>query len=104
VHRKACSKHERKFTADITYGLLDSGSCLLTDVADQLHESSKKINTVDRLPKHLDKGSPDKAAASYFQTVKKWVPKEPVIYIDDSDLVKPDGYKFEALGIVRGGS
>lgn len=26
---------------------------------------------------------------------------EPVIHIDDSDAVKPDGYKFEALGIVR---
>ncbi|RRD88890.1 transposase, partial [Clostridiales bacterium COT073_COT-073] len=28
----------------------------------------------------------------------------PVIHIDDSDVVKPDGYKFEALGIVRDGS
>ena len=32
------------------------------------------------------------------------VPAEPVIHIDDSDVVKPDGYKFEALGIVRDGS
>ena len=46
------SKPERKFTADITYGLLASGSCLLTDVVDQLHESSKKINIVDRLSRH----------------------------------------------------
>ena len=35
---KRLSKPERKFTADITYGMLASGSCLLTDVADQLHE------------------------------------------------------------------
>lgn len=28
----------------------------------------------------------------------------PVIHIDDSDVVKPDGYKFEVLGIVRDGS
>jgi hypothetical protein len=28
------SKPKRKFTADITYGMLASGSCLLTDVAD----------------------------------------------------------------------
>ena len=40
------SKPERKFTADITYGILASGSCLLTDVCDQLHEPSKKINVV----------------------------------------------------------
>ena len=98
------SKPERKFTADITYGILASGSCLLTDVADQLHEDSKKINIVDRLSRHLDKGTPAEAAASYLQQIKKWVPAEPVIYIDDSDVVKPDGYKFESLGIVRDGS
>ena len=101
---KHLSKPERKFTADITYGILASGSCLLTDVADQLHEDSKKINIVDRLSRHLDKGTPAEAAASYLQQIKKWVPAEPVIYIDDSDVVKPDGYKFESLGIVRDGS
>lgn len=41
---------------------------------------------------------------SYIQTIRKWVPYEPVIHIDDSDIVKPDGYKFEALGLVRDGS
>lgn len=67
--------------------MLASGSCLLTDVADRLHEPSKKINTVERLSKHLDKGIP-----------------APVVHIDDSDVIKPGGYKFEALGIVRDGS
>lgn len=84
--------------------MLASGSCLLTNVVDLLHESSKKINIVDRLSRHLDKGTPAPAAASYLQQVKKMVPAEPVIHIDDSDVVKPDSYKFEALGIVRDGS
>ena len=39
---KSLPKPERKFTADITYGMLASGSCLLTDICDQLHEPSKK--------------------------------------------------------------
>ena len=98
------SKPEKKFVADITYGMLASGSCLLTDVVDQLHESSKKINIVDRLSRHLDNGTPASAAASYLHEIKKWVPSEPVIHIDDSDVVKPEGYKFESLGIVRDGS
>lgn len=98
------SKPEKKFTADITYGILASGSCLLTDVADSLHEPSKKFNTVDRLSRHLEKGTPASATASYLKQVKKWVPDEPVIHIDDSDVVKPDGCKFESLGIVRDGS
>lgn len=98
------TKPDCKFTADITYGMLASQSCLLTDIADQLHEDSKKKNTVDRLSRHLEKGIPAKAATSYLQIVKKSAPVEPVIYIDDSDIVKPDGYKFESLGIVRDGS
>lgn len=101
---KQLSRPNRKFAADITYGMLASGSCLLTDVADQLHEPSKKINIVDRLSRHLSQGTPAAAAASYLRLVKKWVPAEPVIHIDDSDIIKPDGYKFESLGIVRDGS
>ena len=71
---KHLSKPNKKFTADITYGILASKSCLLTDVADQLHESSKKINVVDRLSTHLEKGTPASAAAFYLQQVKKWTP------------------------------
>lgn len=31
-------------------------------------------------------------------------PSEPVIFIDDSDIIKPDGRRFENLGLVRDGS
>ncbi len=65
------SKPDTRFTADMTYGMLAAGSCLLTDVADQLHENSKKINIVDRLSRYLDKGAPSKAVAAYLQQVKK---------------------------------
>jgi hypothetical protein len=98
------SKPNRKFTADMTYGMLASGSCLLTDVVDQLHEDSKKVNSVERLTRHLNKGIPNAALSSYLHTIRKWVPNEPVIHIDDSDIIKPDGRKFEALGLVRDGS
>ena len=84
-------KPEKKFIADMNYGILASGSCLLTDIVDQLHESSQKINIVDRLSRHLSKGTPQDALKSYLLQVKKWCPKTPVIHIDDSDVVKPDG-------------
>ena len=98
------SKPNRKFSADMTYGMLASGSCLLTDIVDQLHEDSKKVNSVERLTRHLNNGIHPSALKSYLTVIRKWVPSDPVIHIDDSDVVKPDGYKFEALGIVRDGS
>ena len=97
-------KPERKFIADMNYGMLASNSCLLTDIVDQLHEPSKKINIVDRLSRHLSKGTPSIALKAYLLQVKNWCPSQPVIHIDDSDIVKSDGYKFEALGWVRDGS
>ncbi len=63
------SKPEKKFMADITYGILASRCCLLTDIVDQLHEPSQKINIVDRLSRHLEKSTPASAAASYLT---KW--------------------------------
>lgn len=101
---KGLPKPDRKFMADMNYGILASGSCLLTDIADQLHEPSKKINIVDRLSRHLSKGLPPRALQAYLTHVKQYCPSQPVIHIDDSDVVKPDGYKFEALGYVRDGS
>jgi len=97
-------KPERKFMADMNYGILASGSCLLTDIADQLHEPSRKINIVDRLSRHLAKGTSKDALKAYLTQVKKSCSDHPVIHIDDSDVVKPDGCKFEALGWVRDGS
>ena len=87
----------------MVYGILASRSCLLTDISDQLHETAQKANTVKRLSNHLSEGTPASAAASYLHTIKR-APSEPVVLIDESDIVKPDGKQFEALGIVRDGS
>ena len=58
------SKPEKKFTADMVYGMLASKSCLLTDIVDQLHEDTKKVNSVERLTRHLNKGIPSFALKS----------------------------------------
>lgn len=94
----------RKFAADIIYGILASSSCLLTDISDALHEKIKKVNTVDRLSKHLSLGIPKRMLSNYINIVKHLSPSAPVIHIDDSDVIKPEGYHFEALGYVRDGS
>lgn len=101
---KNLTRPQQKLVADMTYGILASESCLLSDIADNLHENIKKKNTIERLSLHLAKGTPDLLVSDYLDHIKNWVPKEPVIHIDDSDVVKPEGHKFEALGIVRDGS
>ena len=59
-------KPDRKFFAEMLYGILASGSCLLSEITQELHESTKKINVVDRLSRHLAKGIPQKFAALNF--------------------------------------
>ena len=51
-------KPDRKFIADMNYGMLASNSCLLTDIVAPLHELSKKLNSVDHLSRHLSKSTP----------------------------------------------
>lgn len=98
------SSPEAKFTADMTYGIAASKSCLLTQISQRLQENTKKRYTVDRLSDHLARGIPRKALTDYLRYVRSIVPSEPVIHIDDSDVRKPEGYHFESLGIVRSGS
>ena len=83
-------KPNKKFIADMTYGILASKSCLLSDITDTLHEDIKKKNTIERLSRHLANGTPDLLLDHYLTQIKKWIPDEPVIHIDDSDIVKPN--------------
>ena len=91
------SAPDAKFFADMTYGIWASQSCLLTKIAHALQEKTKKAYTVDRLSDHLKGGVNAKAMAAYLNYVRKMIPSEPVVHIDDSDVIKPDGYHFEAL-------
>lgn len=84
--------------------MLASNSCLLSDIADALHEDAKKKNTIERLSLNLAKGIPARLAANYLKKAKSLAGSEPVVHIDDSDIVKPGGCRFEGMGIVRDGS
>ena len=75
-----------KFAADMIYGILASGSCHLTDIVDQLHEKTQKVNSVERLTKHLNKGVPSDQLLSYLKYIRTLAPKIPVIHIDDSRM------------------
>lgn len=83
------------------YGILASGSYLLTEIVDQLHKQTKKVNSVERLTRHLNKGTTPQALRSYLFQSRRWVLDQPVIHIDDSDITKPEDMNFESLSLIR---
>ena len=96
---------EKKFVQDTIYGISKSKSILLSDVSDSLMESINKINTVERLSNNLMKDISNSVAIHYKKQLLKNIDmSDPVILVDDSDVIKPYGNKFDSLGIVRDGS
>lgn len=57
----------------MTYGMLASNSCLLTDIVDQLHEEAKKVNSVKCLTRHLNKGISGKALNFCYYRLAKGI-------------------------------
>ena len=86
----------------ITAFLLPATDCSLTSLSACMNLSKKQqcwpaFQT-------SSKGIPHDALKRYLAQVPKWCPSHPVIHIDDSDVVKPDNYKFESLEGVQDGS
>ena len=96
---------EKKFVQDIIYGISKSKSILLSDIPDSLMESINKVNTVERLSNNLMKDISNSVSKNYqTQVLKSINMNDPVILVDDSDVIKPYGNKFDSLGFVRDGS
>jgi len=95
---------ESKFVAHAIYGILKSGSVILKDIAVALHEPVQVKNTIERLSRNLSRPLSPSILLHYTQKMVKALGKNPVILVDDSDIIKPHGQAFEALGKVRDGS
>ena len=95
---------ETKFVTDMIYGISKSKDILLSSIADALQEKIKKINVIERLSDNLACDIDDNIDKNYCNEIMKYFDDTPVFLIDDSDVIKPKGKKFENLGIVRDGS
>ena len=98
------SKSENKFVTDMIYGISKSKDILLSSIASALNEETKKINVIDRLSNNLALDLGENLDKNYCNLVMDLLDENPVFLIDDSDITKPLGKKFEDLGIVRDGS
>mgnify|MGYP001163262482 FL=1 len=95
---------ESKFVTQSIYGILKSGSVILKDMAVALREPIQVKNTIERLSRNLSRPLSASILSLYTQKMVRALGKEPVILVDDSDVIKPYGQAFEALGQVRDGS
>lgn len=100
----AKNKVEAKFVTQSIYGILRSGSIILKKIATALDESIQVKNTIDRLSQNLNRPLSKNIQRNYTNKMVSALGEQPVILVDDSDVIKPYGEKFESLGRVRDGS
>ena len=101
---KNSKKSETKFVTDMIYGISKSKDILLSSIAGALKEDTKKAYIIDRLSNNLASKLGENLDKNYCNLVMDSLGENPVFLIDDSDIIKPLGKKFEDLGIVRDGS
>ena len=101
---KNSDKPETKFVTDMIYGISKSKDVLLSSIAEALYEDTKKAHTINRLSDNLVSNLNASIDDNYTNLVMDALGDTPVFLVDDSDIVKPLGEKFEDLGIVRDGS
>lgn len=98
------NKPESKFVTDMIYGISKSKDILLSNIAEALNENTKKAYTIDRLSDNLANDLNSSIDNNYTNLVMNSLGNNPIFLVDDSDIIKPLGQKFEDLGIVRDGS
>lgn len=101
---KNSNKPETKFITDMIYGISKSKDILLSRIAEALNEDTKKAYTINRLSDNLVSDLSASIDVNYTNLVMDALGDTPIFLVDDSDIVKPLGEKFENLGIVRDGS
>ena len=96
---------QRKFVADAIYGLLKSGSPLVSEQARALCEASRLAVTENRLCLNyssLDLTRLSSNIAGF--SVRELMDFPYQLDVDESDVIKPYGFAFEHLGFVHDGS
>ena len=102
---KSLKKVGKRFTEEMIYGILSSGSVHLTEISRSLEEDITMHKTHDRLCRNL--GSDELEEEIGDVILKKgslYIEKETLIVIDPTEIIKPYAEKMEYLTKVRDGS
>ncbi len=99
------TKPLKKFYIDIVYGILKSKSIVLSNVTHALNEKITPRKTIQRLTNFLDSQIDLSIYSLYLKKCISMMSSPMKMFIvDDTDVVKPYGKTFEALGTVRDAS
>ena len=102
---KGLSKPRKKFYSDILYGMSKAQNTLLSDIARALEENIDLIYTVKRLSRNgAEENDLKQVHQNYLNTLKTSIPDNPLVIVDESEIVKPYAEKMENLALVRDGS
>lgn len=96
----------KKFYIDIVYGILKSKSIVISSIAYELNEETTLKKTIDRLIIYLDSSINPVILHNYKALLLSKMPQNTlkIFCVDDTDVIKPYGKKFENLGRVKDGS
>jgi len=98
------NKVKTKFCVEMLSGILKSSSVLLSDIARKSDRETAIKNGVERLSRQLNKFDERELSRKYLWVVKANLPKEPLIYVDGTDIIKPCAKHMEGLAKVPDGS
>lgn len=102
---KGLSKPRKKFYSDILYGMSKAQNTLLSDIARALEENIDLIYTIKRLSRNgAEENDLKQVHQNYLNTLKISIPDNPLVIVDESEIVKPYAEKMENLALVRDGS
>jgi len=102
---KSLKKVGKRFTEEMIYGILSSGSVHITEISRSLEEDITMHKTHDRLCRNLAWDELEETIGDgVLKKGASYVNKDTLIVIDPTEIVKPYAKKMEYLAKVRDGS
>ncbi|MDD4154385.1 MAG: transposase [Bacilli bacterium] len=99
------NKSQKKCMLDLIWGILKTGSIMISEIARALNESQPLIYTEMRLTNHLVKDDyipAREALQTYAINHLLMLPYQ--VNVDETDIIKPYGFAFEDLAFVHDAS
>jgi len=102
---ESLSKPRKKFYKDLFYGMSKSKKVLISDVARALEEEIDLIHTIKRLSRNgITDYDLNIVHQNYLDTLKTSISDDPLVIVDESDIVKPYAQQMEGLTYIHDGS